>query len=112
MAFIDQHTGCAVAPERIVLSLPQYEGATMFKPCYVSPSQPQNQEALGLKIVSTRPRNAKRDEHATVPAVIVLVHPDTGYPSALIDATYLTALRTAADLESPRIFLLRQTPPC
>ena len=93
LAFLDQHTGEAVVPERIVLSLPQYDGATLFKPCYVSPAK---REALGLKIVSTRPRNARLKDHATVPAVIVLIHADTGYPSALVDATYLTALRTAA----------------
>jgi ornithine cyclodeaminase/alanine dehydrogenase-like protein (mu-crystallin family) len=91
-AFQDQFDNSAVVPERIVLSLPQYQGATLFKPAFI-PHPPRI--ALGLKVVSTRPTNAQQ-HLPTVPATILMMDPSTGLPSALLNGTYLTALRTAA----------------
>ena len=49
--------------------------------------------ALGAKLVSVFPANVDRATHQ---AVVVLFDPDTGTPAALVDATALTAARTAA----------------
>jgi ornithine cyclodeaminase/alanine dehydrogenase-like protein (mu-crystallin family) len=51
--------------------------------------------ALGVKLVSVYPSNRARG-HPTVYASYVLMDGATGQPLALLEATYLTALRTAA----------------
>lgn len=51
--------------------------------------------ALGVKLVSVHPGNRARG-HPTVYASYVLMDGATGQPIALLEATYLTALRTAA----------------
>jgi ornithine cyclodeaminase len=80
-------------PVRNVLSsLPM--GATLFKPSAV---QLPFGLALGLKIVSVRPDNANRDPPLpTVPATIMMVDNETGVVSHCLEATSLTAIRTAA----------------
>lgn len=52
-------------------------------------------EAMGIKLVSFYPANAGTPV-PTVMALIVLVRRDTGEPLALLEASSLTALRTAA----------------
>jgi ornithine cyclodeaminase/alanine dehydrogenase-like protein (mu-crystallin family) len=48
---------------------------------------------LGCKLVTLFPRNKDRPTHQ---AAIALFDPATGTPTALIDGTYITAMRTAA----------------
>jgi ornithine cyclodeaminase len=48
---------------------------------------------LGCKLVTLFPRNRDRPTHQ---AAIVLFEPDSGAPLALMDGTYITAIRTAA----------------
>ena len=74
-------------PERHAISLKN--GCTLFKPGYIAGM------GLGLKLVSVRPENAKIAK-PTVPAVVMLVDEVTGLPACVMNATYLTALRTAA----------------
>jgi ornithine cyclodeaminase len=50
---------------------------------------------LGAKIVSVFPKNTARGL-PTVHGVLILLEARTGRPAALMDATYLTALRTGA----------------
>jgi ornithine cyclodeaminase len=52
-------------------------------------------ESLGLKVVSVRTDNKARGL-PTVPATVIMFEASTGLPSAVIAATWLTALRTAA----------------
>ncbi len=66
------------------------EGPTLFMPCYMPQST-----ALGLKVVSVRAQNFARGLPG-VPSVVLLFNDATGMPLALLDGTYLTALRTAA----------------
>lgn len=54
-----------------------------------------DQAPLGLKIVSVRTANAEKGL-PTVPATILMFDAETGLPSAVVEATWLTALRTAA----------------
>eukprot|EP01124_Arcella_intermedia_P034420 TRINITY_DN8535_c0_g1_i1.p1 TRINITY_DN8535_c0_g1~~TRINITY_DN8535_c0_g1_i1.p1 ORF type:complete len:262 (+),score=41.28 TRINITY_DN8535_c0_g1_i1:97-786(+) len=69
-------------------------GSTLFMPASIGP-QGNHPGALGLKVVSVRPENQKRNMD-TLPAIILMVDPQTGYPVAALDAGYLTSLRTAA----------------
>ena len=48
---------------------------------------------LGCKLVTLFPENRDRPTHQ---AMIALFEPDTGTPAALMDGTYITAMRTAA----------------
>jgi alanine dehydrogenase len=59
-------------------------------PAYV-PSLP----ALGAKLVTVCPTNADRGLH-THQALIVMLHPATGVPQAILDGRYITEIRTAA----------------
>ena len=70
--------------------MPVPGGTTLFMPGYLRASG-----VLGLKVVSVMPRNPGLDLPA-VPGVTLLLDDQTGMPVALLDAAYLTALRTAA----------------
>ena len=87
-AFLAHHRGGeeVIVPRRIVMR--RGNGSTLFKPAAVGSS-------IGLKVVSVRPSNAERGL-PTVPAVMVLLDDTTGAARMTIDATWLTAMRTAA----------------
>ncbi len=78
-AFVALQRGEVAVPERIVCATAG--GPTLFKP-FVTDA------VMGLKVVSVR--------GGGVPAVTLLCDTHTGLPTALMNATYLTALRTAA----------------
>lgn len=88
-AFAQLHTKEAQVPLRAVISAGE-GGANFFMPARLSKTG-----ALGLKIASVRPTNASRGL-PTVPAVVMLLDEATGLPITLMQATQLTAIRTAA----------------
>lgn len=90
-AFAQLSTGQATVPLREVLAQPQRDARTLIMPAYLSGS-----EALGLKVVSVFPQNEARHGLPTIHALIVLLDASTGRPAAVLDGTYLTALRTGA----------------
>jgi alanine dehydrogenase len=53
------------------------------------------QNVAGVKVVNSHPNNREKGL-PTVMAILVMLEPETGFPLAVIEATYLTALRTAA----------------
>jgi alanine dehydrogenase len=77
-------------PERVAALVPEHDGLLGAMPGYV-PSH----EALVSKLVTLFPRNAGTPT-PTHQAVIVAFDPQTGSPTALLDGTEITALRTAA----------------
>ena len=89
-AFAELYRGEAVAPLRTGIEIPSESAVSLFMPAYV----PSNQ-GLGLKIVSVFPNNPGRGE-PTIYALVVLVDAGSGAPLALLDGTFLTALRTGA----------------
>lgn len=89
-AFIELSAGRTVSPLRTVIPLPDREGDALFMPAYV-PAM----DALGLKSVNVFRRNPERGL-PVIHAIVSLVDPETGQPLALMDGTYLTALRTGA----------------
>ena len=87
-AFDQLHRGRAEAPVR--LSLPGDGGVTLFMPAYLRDSG-----AMAAKVVSVYPSNRERGLPA-IHAVVLALDPETGLVKALMDGTYLTALRTGA----------------
>lgn len=93
-AFVSMESGAAEVPDRNIISTKM--GPTLFKPaCIPSAADPAAPEALGLKVVSVREANADLGI-PTVPATVLMLDATTGLPSAVVAATWLTALRTAA----------------
>lgn len=89
-AFTQLSAGDADVPIRTQLEVTQHEGIALFMPAYLRRSH-----QLGMKIVSVFPRN--RDaEIPTIHAIVALLDACSGQPKALMDGTYLTALRTGA----------------
>ncbi len=89
-AYVQLSAGQAVVPLRTPVPVDKHEGVTLFMPAYLTAS-----DALGAKIVSVFPGNLERGL-PTIHAVVIVVDAETGRPMALMDGTYLTALRTGA----------------
>lgn len=82
--------GGAMLPLRTVLKLPEGRGAFGVMPAHLSAPS-----ALGLKAIAVFPGNegTQLDSHQ---GLVVLFAPDTGAPIAIMDASSITAIRTAA----------------
>ncbi|MCL7451616.1 MAG: hypothetical protein M8467_01055 [Anaerolineae bacterium] len=89
-AYIQLSTGQAVVPLRTPVEVERRDGVTLFMPAYLAGS-----DAMAAKIVSVFPENTKRGL-PLIHAVVIVVDAETGRPVALMDGTYLTALRTGA----------------
>jgi ornithine cyclodeaminase/alanine dehydrogenase-like protein (mu-crystallin family) len=89
-AFIELSAGRAVVPLRGHVPIASQEAALLAMPGYL-PAQ----HGLGAKLVSVFPRNPSRGL-PTIFATVVLLDAETGEPAALVEGTYLTALRTGA----------------
>lgn len=89
-AFAQLSTGKAAVPLRTQLPVEPHEGITLFMPAYLSET-----DDLGVKIVSVFPRNLDKGL-PTIFAIVIAVDASTGCPTAVMDGTYLTALRTGA----------------
>jgi len=89
-AFAQLSAGKAVVPIRTQLEVARHEGITLFMPAYL-----QESDDLGVKIVSVFPRNLETGL-PTIHALVAVVDAETGRPAAVMDGTYLTALRTGA----------------
>jgi len=89
-AFGEFAKGSVKMPSRSTIMLDKYNGSISFMPSYL-----QESSALATKIISIYPRNPERGLPTTV-AWIVVNDPETGMIEALLDGTYLTAMRTGA----------------
>lgn len=87
-AYSELSRGRAQSPVRLGLHTPL--GTSLFMPGYLEESG-----ALGAKIVSIFQKNAERGL-PSIHGIVLLLDPETGVPMALMDGTYLTALRTGA----------------
>jgi ornithine cyclodeaminase len=87
-ALIDLSAGRVLQPLRTVMELPSEQGLLFLKPVLT-------RGILATKLITQLPRNAGRGL-PTMLATIVLMDPKTGRALAVMDATWLTALRTAA----------------
>jgi len=82
--------GDALNPLRWVVRLPRESGLLGLMPGYLG-----RPRALGLKVVSVFPHNAN-SEFDSHQGVVLLVDPETAVPTAVMDASEITAIRTAA----------------
>ncbi len=91
-AFAAYSRGEAIVPVRTQLDVPRHEGTALFMPGYLAAG---DSEGLAIKIVSVYSRNQQKGM-PTIFGVVVTNDPTTGRPKALLEAGYLTALRTGA----------------
>ncbi len=91
-AFASLAAGSASVPLRTPIDIPEREAVSLFMPARIAGPA----AALGLKVVSVFPQNARGRAEPTIYALVNLLDPETGRPLAVLDGTYLTALRTGA----------------
>ena len=89
-AFISLAQKEAILPLRTQVPVKEHQGITLFMPAYLPRSG-----SLGAKIVSVFPENVKNNR-PTIHALVIICDAKTGQPTAVMDGTYLTALRTGA----------------
>lgn len=77
-------------PPKVYLDLKQYNGDFRAMPAFV-----ERPQSCVLKWVNAHPDNPKLGLPAVM-AVLILNDPKTGFPLSIMDATYLTAVRTGA----------------
>jgi ornithine cyclodeaminase len=87
-AMADLSAGRSSMPNRVAAAIPELEAFLGAMPAYLPSSG-----ALTTKLVAVFPRNTDRPTHQ---AVLVCFDAATGSPVALMDATAITAERTAA----------------
>jgi len=91
-AFGDLAAGKVTMPQRSAIRLPAYDGLHLGMPAYLAGVN----SALGLKVVTVYPRNPVEHNLPTTIGVLLLSDPATGAPLAVMEAGFLTALRTGA----------------
>ena len=89
-AFAELSAGRTASPLRTVIPVPDAHGDALFMPAHVPALH-----ALGLKVVAVFKDNPARGL-PVINALVCLLDPETGQPLAIMDGTYLTALRTGA----------------
>ena len=89
-AFAQLSKGNARVPIRTQLGVPLHDGVTLFMPAYL-----EETDELGMKMVSVFSGNLEQGL-PTINAMVTLIDAQTGLPTAILDGTYLTALRTGA----------------
>jgi alanine dehydrogenase len=87
-AMSDLSAGRASSPPRVAAQVMEREAFFAAMPAYVPSS-----DALTSKLVSVFPQNTTLPTHQ---AVIAAFDPETGEPTAFLDGTAITALRTGA----------------
>ena len=89
-AFGEYARGSVLMPPRSTMMMDRFGGSILLMPSYL-----EEANTLATKIVSIYPRNPGRGLPTTV-AWIVVNDPETGMLEALMEASYLTAVRTGA----------------
>jgi ornithine cyclodeaminase/alanine dehydrogenase len=91
-AFSELAHGRAVMPQRAVIPISAHKGIYLAMPAYIG----GDMDALGLKVVTAYPDNPSKHKLPTVLGTLLLCDPATGKAVAIMDAGYLTAVRTGA----------------
>lgn len=89
-AFGEYGSGRARMPPKIYLDLKEFSGDFRAMPSYVPKFK-----LCTLKWVNAHPKNARFGLPAVM-AVMIISDPQTGFPSAIMDGTLATSLRTGA----------------
>lgn len=88
-AFAAHGRGETVMPAKVYLPLEKYDGDFRAMPAYFEGS-------AGIKWVNSHGQNPSRHGLPAVLGIFILNDPETAVPLAIMDATYLTAVRTGA----------------
>ncbi len=94
--------GRTILPPKLYLTLPRKTGDFRAMPAYL-----ESPTCCGIKWVNVHPRNRAR-HIPTVMGIIVLNDPETGFPLAVLDGTYITKMRTGAGGAVAAKFLARK----
>jgi ornithine cyclodeaminase/alanine dehydrogenase len=100
--FADYSAGKVQMPVRTAVRGSDPPGVLLLMPCAMTESR-----VLGTKLVSVYPRNPTRGL-PTIGALYVLSDFETGFPSAVMDAGFITGLRTAAASAVATRFMARE----
>ena len=90
-AFMALGEGRVEMPPRAVTPVPDQDASHLSMPCYIGGAE----HVLCVKVVTFFPQNPAKGE-PTTQAVILLSDPGTGAPLAVMDAEYITLIRTGA----------------
>jgi len=101
--FRELATGSVKMPVRTGIRVEGPGGVFLTMPAYLSGSQ-----ALGVKVVTVYPKNPSQHRLPTTIASLLLNDPETGAPVCLMDASFLTAMRTGAVTAVAGKYLARQ----
>jgi len=91
-AFAALARGEANMPQRAAIKIDNHHGLFLGMPAYLG----GDEECLGLKLVTVYPDNPAKHDLATTLGTLMLCDPTTGAVNAIMDAGYLTAMRTGA----------------
>lgn len=89
-AFREKARGKVQMPPKVYLFFHEYDGDFRVMPAYI-PSL----KSAGVKVVNVHVKN-KDKGLPTVMATVLLLDPETGEPTAILDGTLLTSMRTGA----------------
>lgn len=92
LAFAEHARGHAVMPQRTVIRVEAHKGLCLGMPAYIG----GDLDALGLKLVTVYPDNPSGHGLPTTLGTLLLCDPATGQAVCIMDAGYLTAVRTGA----------------
>jgi alanine dehydrogenase len=102
-AFAEMGKGNIEMPARVYLHFEEHNGVLIAMPAYMP-----GLNAAGTKLVTVHPNNRQKYDLPAVIARIVLNSPENGVPLAIMDGTYITALRTGAAGATGIKFLSRE----
>ena len=91
-AFRQLALGNVIMPQRTVIRVAQHGGTYLGMPAYIGGEM----DALAIKVVSVYAHNPAQYNLPTTMGTLLLNDPKTGAPLAVMDASYLTAVRTGA----------------
>jgi len=90
-AFAGLAQGKASMPQRTPIALPEHAGLALFMPAHI-----KELGALGAKIVTVYHNNVQKHRLPAVLGTILLLDEQTGFPIAVMDGGFITAMRTGA----------------
>ncbi|PKL84274.1 MAG: ornithine cyclodeaminase family protein [Ignavibacteriae bacterium HGW-Ignavibacteriae-3] len=90
-AFADLAGGRAVMPPRAYIAVPEHNGLVLYMPAYL-----KGLGALGTKVVTVYKDNVSKYNLPTICGTIILLDEKSGAPIAIMEGSFLTAMRTGA----------------
>jgi len=89
--FAEKNLGRVQSPMKTFLFYERYNGDHRFMPAYI-----EKLNISGVKIVNTHPENRRKFGLPTVAGIIVLADPENGAVLTIMEATWVTIVKTAA----------------